>query len=671
MMTTMKKNIYWLMAAAASLLMSACDKPENPKPDKDPDPVFPTVVEKSIPSSSSATIEFSANLDWELSMPKADLRWFYLDDNGMKEFKVKGQKGKVSVKIHSESLSDNYEPHTTELSLKMGDQTKVIARVTLTPAERSVEVYAAKQDSNGNFVVAGTGDYEYQESKAESLMLQWPKGITSYSLPIKVRSSFEWAMKGDYPEWLEPTKTSSEGEETVLVLKGNPTKYPLDQEEGMITFTDIRNNDVVMQIPVVIPGCKDLVYTSLDSRNVAFNILGECEQSGSMMPSYQISITSTTDTRIIAVDRKDGMLSYNPDSWLKIAVSYPDGQPDDRVIQDRIVNLSASQNYNPGREALLLAIPGYKLEGLDISKDIISGGALRPAFENCVIAEVSQDGINPDSGWSAIVPVNSEFKMAIQGAGIHRTASSEAHYAELSSKFGTNEIYTLEYNNWFSSENALLASTKSFDNVKFYLPDGSDEDYDGYVSVSYSESSKDIFTLAVEYFDEGHEVAAVLTDAGKTVAVIIVRMTETYWPDVKFTDVRFVAYDMVGEDGDPDGNILPQNVLLERVSSGEIYDQYKSYDIPVWRLVYYSRNSEKNAMIYVPPFPTGTDESIERHPNPSWMTVECALSEKGLPYVHVTMNDKLPETGNVGHIVLRGGGRPLFVLICEREFMNN
>ncbi|MCQ2145132.1 MAG: hypothetical protein MJY72_05275 [Bacteroidales bacterium] len=659
----MKRLIYIVCAAAASLMALSCGPKVPPSSDEPKDPVFPAAISKDINPGESVNISFTADRDWELSIPRESLAWFYIDDNGMKEYKVKGSKGNVTVSVHAENVENNYERRSCVVTLKMGGKSADIATISLVPQNRTISIFEANTDADGRFVVVGSGEYEYKSTKSDALSLLWPKGLSSFSLPIKVESNFEWAVKNDHPQWLELTKTTSEGDVTTLVLKGVPSEYPMDQASGKISFTDLKTGEVIYQAEVTIPGCKDIVYTDLAGSRIDLNILGEYDSNGAMMSSYSFHLTSTLETEVFVVE-KNGSSYVRPENpWLNVKIGYPEGQPSENVIQDRIVNLSAGQNIAPERTAYVIAVPGYVLESSDINS----------IAAKYTVAEVRQAGLDPESGWNAIVPVNSEFQMAIKGAGIHRTASSEAHYAELSSKFGTNEIYTLEYNNWFSYEGAELLSQKEIADVKYYLADGSDENYDGNLSVVNNDSErKDVFNVNIEYFEEGLEEAVVLYDnAGKVIAVILCRLSENYWPDVKFTDIRFVAYDLVGEDGDPDGNILPQNVLLEKLSSGEIYDQYKSYGIPVWRLVYYTRTSERNAMIYVPPFPMGSEDAIERHPEPSWMNVEGALSEKGLPYIHVTMNDKLPETGNVGHIVLRGGGRPLFVLVCEREFMNN
>lgn len=658
----MKKILYMICAVAALFVALSCGPQNKPGEDKTPDPVFPAAISREINPGESVQISFTADRDWELSIPTDKLAWFYIDDKGMKEYKVKGSKGSVTVSIHAENVSSNYEIRTCTATLKMGDKSAVVATITLLPEVRTVGVFEAKTDGDGRFVVVGGGDYEYMEDKASTLGLRWPKGLSSFILPVKIVSNFEWSVKDDHPKWLELSKTSSEGEATTLVLRGVPTEYPLDNDGGKITFLDTKTKEAVYEISVTIPGCKDIVYTDLENKAIELNILGEFDQNGTMMSSYSFHVTSTLDTEVFVAEKQDGKFVRPQAPWASIKLSYPGGEPSANVIQDRIVTVTAGQNKGAAREAYILAVPGYVLAKSDLSS----------VAKDYIVAQINQAGLDPAAGWGNIAPVNSAFKMSVKGAGIHRTEASEPYYQALSSKFGTNEIYTLEYNNWYSYEGAELSSSQSVAEVAYFTPDGSSTDYEGNLEVMFPDSDKhDVFNVMISYFDEGYEEAVALyDDAGKVIAVILCRLTETYWPDVKFEDIRFVAYDLVGEDGDPDDTMLPQDVVLEKLTSGEIYEQYKSYGIPVWRLVYEAPTSKKNAMIYVPPFPTENSGAIEIHPQPAWINVESAFSDRGLPYIHVSMSNQMPESGNVGYIVLKGGDRPLFVLVCERAFMN-
>lgn len=666
----MKRLIYILAALVLTAVSCGDPKPVIPEVET---PQFPQVVEKSIKPGESATISFSANMDWEASIPLSVSAFFYINDGGVKEYKVSGHKGQASITVSAENVSGVYDIHTCTLDLKMGGETKSICKVTLIPEQRTMAFFSAIVNADETFDMNTSGDFNYNASQTDHLEMVWPRGASVFLAPFKVVANFEWAIVEDYPKWMEVTKTTSSEETTSLVVRGVSNAYPADDAVGTLHFIDLKTGDPVAEITVKIPGCKDVMKVALDSKEFEFNMLGEYNRQGNWTSEgCTFYVTATPDSKVIYLQEEDGKYAWNSEPWLEITGSVPDQSDNAPKVQDILFRVKAAANSGPDRRAMLLAIPGYLVKSMDPSKDLVAAdGTIKADYQKYQVAGVVQAGRDPSEGWGVITPVNTAYKMAVKGAGICRTDSENAYFKALNAKYGTDEIYTLSYNNWYSSEDANLAITEEFDAVEYMLPDGSRKDYYVNVSLSYPDASnKQLFRLDVDYFEEGYETAAILKKGDKVVAIVIVRMTEEFWPEIDYRNIYFIAYDLVGEDGDPEGNILPQNVLLEEVKSGAVYDEYKSYNIPVWRLVYYTSTSERNAMICVPPFPMGVPSAVQVTPQPSWINVEGALSESGKPYIHISMSDKLPESGNVGRVVLLGGGRPLFVLVCERQFMN-
>lgn len=672
------RHLMNILISAALVLTSlcACNDP-NKTPEQKVEPDFPSLSERFLSSGAEISVSFTANLDWTVSIPSNCADFFYLcDKDGFKDYRISGKAGQVDFDVVTLDVQGNYDEKVCPVLLTMGGKTQEIYKIHLVPGERTMSIYSAAYDETGSFHNIGSGEYAYEELCSSNLEMSWPKGLSSFMLPVKISSNFAWSIKEDYPEWMDVSNTSSEIGESTIMLRGNPSKYPLERSEGMVTFLDLNTGEVVYNIPVSIPGCKDIAYVDTDVKSVELNILGEYKQNGGWSSEgYSFYLTSTLDADVIVVDFSNGVYSYTKDSWVKLSSSFPGGgAPTSDIVQDRVFRVAADKNVGPERNAVLLAVPGYILASSDLESELVSadGKSISEKFDKYRCLSIKQLGADPSEGWGAIAPVNTVFMMAVRGAGIHRTVEGERYYNELLAKFATDEIYTLEYNNWYSYEGADLAVSFDIESVRYYSADGSNEDFDGYLSVVNPDSNNmNLIQVAVEYFEEGAEKAVLLSGTDGSKAVIIVRMTESFWPDVKFDDIRFVAYDMISEGDDPDESIIPQNVILEKVESGEIYESYASYGVPVWRLVYQTVSSDRNAMLYVPPFPLGEQSAIEITPTPAWIKVESAMTEKNLPYIHVTMSDKNPELGNVGHIVLKGAGRPLFVLICERAFMNN
>ena len=89
----MKTN-FWKSAAAfvvGMAAMVACEK--NPEPEYVA-PVFPSeTIEKNVEAGETVELQFTANLDWELSIPATEQNKYWLDDAGMPASKVSGKAG--------------------------------------------------------------------------------------------------------------------------------------------------------------------------------------------------------------------------------------------------------------------------------------------------------------------------------------------------------------------------------------------------------------------------------------------------------------------------------------------------------------------------------------------------------------------------------------------------
>lgn len=672
----MKKTIY-LLLAFVSLAVAACGPKVDPqpKPDPDPDPVFPSVVEKVLSPGQSVTISFNANLDWEASIPTNLSTYFYIDDNGVPAYKVKGQKGSATVKICTIAVEGDFSQHDCALSLKMGGKTQTIAKITIKPEDRSITVFAAKKNEYGLFIPTGDGGYEYQTSAASSLLLEWPDGLSSYTLPIRVDANFQWSVTMDYPKWMDLSVTSSKDESTPVVIKGVSTEYPLDDAEGKLTFIDPVSGTTVLEMPITIKGCKDKIEFDCETYVIDLNILGEYNLNGSWVAEgCPATLTATLDSEVIPVEVYDGKFSYNPSSWVKIDYSFPHQDPTADVVQERICHVRAGQNNSADREAVLLAIPGYILSTIDLEKDLFNSdrSAINDRFKAYVCASVRQVGLDPTKGWGVISPVNNDVVMAVNGGGMERTQPSDNSYARLFDKYGCDEIYTVLYNNQYSSEYVDIAITEDYDNVFFAGRSGQETQSDSNVEFVVPSGNSKLFRLNIQSFEDNYETCLVLRSGNKVKALVICRMSSTYWPMTDYRDIYFTMIDVVKDDKEMAEEMLPKNVELFEVKSGEIYEKYARYGIPVWKLVYQDIYSARNAMLYVPPFQYMNAEAIEINPAQKWISMESGVTDQSgqaKAYIHVSMNQKYPEEGNEGYIVLKGAGRPVFVLICERTFM--
>lgn len=655
--------------AMAMMAIQACGPKETPVTPTDPDPVFPSSTEKNIKAGERADFNVTANLDWEISIPSSASQYFYIDDAGAKSYKIKGKAGSVSFAICAENVSGNYEMRVCKVTMKMGSQSKEIATVNLLPEVRTISVYTAKTNEDGTFISSGSSEYVYNETASTSLHLTWPAGLSRYMLPIEIASSFSWSIPENYPSWMELSKTSGADGRTAIVISGKATAYPLDDAEGRIEFIDSNDRQVIASIPVKIDGCKNFIRVDCETELIELNLLGAYSQNGGWnTEGCRVIVTATPDSGIISLQQENGKLSYVKDGWVIVT---PDPNPaGPEVVQDRVFHILSGENKGAERSAVLLALPGSMLSSIK-PEDLIAadGSSVKEEYSGYVFARLVQAGKDPAGNWGIISPVNSKYTMAVKGGGILRTAATDGLYEAINTKFGTDEIYSVYYNNWYSSEDVAINIDEEFTECEFLTP-SLEKDWDEYLGIVYpDQANQKIFRLGINYFEDEFESVAVFRKEGKVLAAIICRMSSGYWPDVKYTDIHFTITDYITDPSDPEG-LMPKGVILEEIKSGSLYDKYREYDIPVWRMVYQEANP-RNTMIYVPPFPANSSESIEISDDArEWLKAEGAITENSKTYLTVTMRGDAPEKGTTGVLVLKGGNRPLFVLQCERPFIN-
>lgn len=636
----MKRILNILLLA---LCLTACKGEKTPVPSPEV-PAFPEVKDYFINAGEYVEINFEANMDWIITIPTSQSAWFYIDDNGIKSYRVSGKASAVTVKICAVDMEEKYDLRTCVVTLSYGAESRDIATVSILPEERILAVYPGLYDSRGQ--------YEFATEPVTDLNLTWPNGLANYILPVKIIANFDWSIESSHPEWMELDMTSSVEGESVIMIKGVPSAYPLDNQSGTLTFLDVKTGEAISRKAISIDGCRDIVRVDCNEDVIELNILGQYSNgSGSLSSEGCIAyLTATEGSEIIANA-----------PWVKISGSELSSG---NVINDKVFHISADRNFEAERTAELLAVPGYVLSGLD--RNNLSAETV----EKYRFARVHQSGVKPGENWGVITPVNDSYTMAVVGGGVYRLDALDPVYAELSQNLNTEEIYSVCFYDANSAEEIILNVSAEYESVS-YISDYYQEEKtsDDNLAVKYpSESDKSTLMFDIWYFENGYHSVVVLRDkSGNAVAAIRLSLDYSFWPEVEYTDIRFVMEDSIV---DGDDSMMPKNVVLEQLTSGSLYEQYKEYGIPVWRLVYKSADSAYNAMIYVPPFPADDSDSIDIEKGAeAWLSAESGCTTEKKIWLHVKMNDKSPELGKVSRIVLKTGDKPLFVLQCERQFI--
>lgn len=640
----------------------ACEK-KNPTPAPDPvDPVFPDLVVKTVAAGQSVSVPFSANMDWKITIPTAMTRYFYIDNNGSKDYNLKGGEGSHTVKICAEAV-EVFEPVSCTIVMAMGKQTKDFIKITLSAKERSLLIYAAKKDADGHFVQTETGDYEYEDKASSSLLMTWPDGLAGYVLPVKVEANFKWSIDPNHPEWFESSATSAESGTSFLVFKGVADKLPLEDASSRIYFQDLSaGNQPVSDLQIGIKGCKDILYVNCPE-TIELNVLGQYIQNSTVYPNgCPVVVSAAEGAGFVIFGNDGGMLSTSEGQWLR--AKRDDSGSSSNVIKDMHYMIVAEQNSSAERSALVLVLPAYMMEKGDFDALLLSADrkSVKDEYRKYVVANAVQMG---KESKGMVYPLNTAYNMGVKGAAFWRSTDKDEHYSMLKAQYGTEEIYTVMYNSMYSYENVLLACDTEFDSVAYLdLPiEGAEEyPYDDYVSVTTPDSSNPkSFVPELMWFMDGQDVAVILRKESNVLALVVVRMDYGFWPEIKYDDICFM---MTG------GLTTENGAELVKLSSGDFYNKFAEYGIPVYQLSYEETGSILNAMFYVPPFPMDSPSSIViPELDKQWLSAEAAISENDKTYLQVRMKPEHPECGPNGEIVLWGGGRRLFALQCVRKFV--
>ena len=483
-------NIFRFLAAmAVAFGIAACeddsklngegpDTPDGPSGPSAVVPNFPDLVEDyAVLPGSTQELVFTPNLAWEVSIPNEIRQWFWIKDDAFTVTSLKGDASKEPVKVYI-GVTPNAEfdkNYSCEVTLAMGDTSKVIAKYMLPAKEKTLDVYMAQKNEDGSFKLADDGvTYLYETTPVTDAELVWSAEFKKFILPVRVVSNCEWSMsKPDWadvnvpektaeivdllitgfsleaadgriaftngetelkvinvavpqgkdmtiysavlgedgyesdgdaflwnenpaekleltwsgadfrlpvlidakcnwtvalPEWLAietypeleelPAETAGQ---IVALIKGVPTKYPLEDTEGKIAFK--AGNDLVCEIPVSIPGCKDIMTYSLNMNLTAleYNYLGHIKTSlGFAEEVVTGNVFGTKDVKAFAVETtggKVGEMLSGQDAWFNVEMSAYVDAKEQNVLQERTLTFTVKENNGTARSAALFVLP--------------------------------------------------------------------------------------------------------------------------------------------------------------------------------------------------------------------------------------------------------------------------------------------------------------------------
>lgn len=260
-MLIMKRILILFTALAALVAFASCEKPQPDGPDVPAEVTvtFPELVENyEVKPGESLTVTFTPAKDWTISVPSDNIQWFWIADGSFKLADLSGKASSEAVTVTiGVSETEEFETNRScDVTLAIGDESKVIAKYMRPAKERSLSVYAAELSETGGFKLAEDGvSYVYGSEAATSVALVWSASDADFRAPVRVDSNGEWTVT--YPEWL----TVNVPEKTAGVVELVITGESLEAATGKIAF--YAGEKLIKEIEVSIPSCKGVeVYSA-------------------------------------------------------------------------------------------------------------------------------------------------------------------------------------------------------------------------------------------------------------------------------------------------------------------------------------------------------------------------------------------------------------------------
>lgn len=419
------KILHWtsVLLASSALLLPACSE-DNGKDTSDPTPVFPDMATLNIPAGeTSCNVSFTPNMDWTVSIPTdaETSEWFKLSDGVVETSSISGKASTEPVTIQVITTDQDVydETPSCEVSLTMGGQTQVIAKVTRQNAAREFDIYLSgfltdegtQEVIDFSFEYSETPVAKYTESSAPEVApegapeLIWFTGKTGYMQVVKAESNFEWHASTS--DWLTVTARPQEGEYFVTADFAKITEQEINGAIGMIDFYDSNidpatdpGNNAHNRYCFVLPNLTKVVRNGSGAATAAFSFNAEgyaVDSNGTVSEekSSTGSLYSAKDV-VFYIGEKKGEWYYGYEAsqhdWVTIADSWDETGS---AFQLHDYTVSVKANEGKTREVLVIALPKALAEKIsDPNMDLFNteGTDIKEEYKQYVFATIEQEG---------------------------------------------------------------------------------------------------------------------------------------------------------------------------------------------------------------------------------------------------------------------------------------
>lgn len=419
------KILHWtsVLLASSALLLSACSE-DNGKDTSDPTPVFPDMATLNIPAGkTSCNVSFTPNMDWTVSIPTdaETSEWFKLSDGVVETSSISGKASTEPVTIQVITTNQDVydETPSCEVSLTMGGQTQVIAKVTRQTAAREFDIYLSgfltdegtQEAYDFSFEYSETPVAKYTESSAPEVApegapeLIWFTEKTGYMQVFKAESNFEWLASTS--DWLTFTPRPLEGEYIVTADFAKITEQEINGAIGMIDFYDSNidpatdpGNNAHNRYCFVLPDLTKVVRNGSGAATAAFSFNAEgyaVDSNGTVSEekSSTGSLYSAKDV-VFYIAEKDrnwykGYKASEHD-WVTIADPWDENGS---AFQLHDYTVSVEANEGETREVLVIALPKVLAEKIsDPDTDLFNTEStdVKEEYKQYVFATIEQEG---------------------------------------------------------------------------------------------------------------------------------------------------------------------------------------------------------------------------------------------------------------------------------------
>lgn len=464
----MKKNfLHWAMLLTAGLSLALVSCSETGEDGPAGTPVFPEAIETAIIPGESHTLAFEANMKWEVSIPENASQSFYIADGEHKVLTQYGEAGKAEVTIGTYEIENFDDAPKCEVTLTMGGQSKVIATLSIEQQERALTLYTSKM-KDGSFVYASEGElgYIYNETPAQTIELAWPSGLSGYMYPILVEANFAWRL-AEKSEWLSEADYKGEaGEQVKILLKADPTKYPLDgDQEGKFVLCARNNPDLKYAYTVKIPACRNHYEMTGFVAESRFNAKGQFFNSGNSswvdqgMHGYIVSID---EPKVFKFAEVAGTLSAaaSQTGWIKVEATETESDSNN-VLKERRYSISVTENAGEARKGVVVAL--LASVAINDPAELLAENEIKEEYKKYIVTTLSQSSDAAGEFVEFYEPSMADYTLTKMPKG---TFPYEDKWAAVPA------IYNLTYTTEQDGDMAELKFNTAYDSYEVYGEDG-------------------------------------------------------------------------------------------------------------------------------------------------------------------------------------------------------